>query len=172
MFKWFKGCTTAESVKKKYRDLCKEYHPDLHPGEANEAAMKEINAEYDRAWAKYKHVHSGNSTTEGNKSNARENGTQSRTEVPDGFKDIINSIIGCDGIEIDLVGSWVWVTGNTFIHRETLKKAGFMWARKKQAWYWRPEEEKGRRHSHMNLDEIKEKYGAQSFTGAAAPRLA
>ena len=55
--KWFNGCTTAEAVKKMYRDLCKAYHPDLHPGEANEAAMKEINAEYDIAWARYKNVH-------------------------------------------------------------------------------------------------------------------
>lgn len=64
--KWFNGCTTAEAVKKMYRDLCKAYHPDLHPGEANETAMKEINAEYDIAWARYKNVHGTADNGKGN----------------------------------------------------------------------------------------------------------
>ena len=174
--KWFKGCTTAEAVKKMYRDLCKAYHPDLHPGEANEAAMKEINAEYDIAWARYKNVHgtagnNGKGNFTADTENAAEN-HRTADEAPDGFKDIINSIIGCDGIDIDLVGSWVWVTGNTYIHRETLKGAGFKWAGKKQAWYWHPADEGARRHSKLSLDEIKQKYGCETFTGKAQPKLA
>lgn len=175
MMKWFKGCTTAETVKKRFRDLCKEYHPDLHPGAENEEKMKEINAEYDVAWARYKNAHGDGKTAEGNYTTDSKSGTESRRtadEAPDRFKDIINAIISCEGIEIDIVGSWVWVTGNTYPHRETLKAAGFMWAAKKQAWYWRPEEEKGKRRSRMSLDEIKEKYGCESFTGKANPRLA
>ena len=165
--KWFNGCTTAEAVKKMYRDLCKSYHPDLHPGAENEEKMKQINAEYDTAWARYKNVHSNVTGSE--------NGTESRretSEAPEMFKDIINAIIGCEGIEIDLVGSWVWVTGNTYIHRETLKGAGFKWAGKKQAWYWHPAEEGARRHSKMSLDQIKERYGCESFATKAQPKLA
>ena len=175
IMKWFKGCTTAEAVKKMYRDLCKAYHPDLHPGAENEEKMKQINAEYDVAWARYKNVHGTAGTSEGNSTASAESGAESRREAdeaPEEFKAVINSIIGCDGIEIDLVGSWVWVTGNTYPHRETIKSAGFKWANKKHAWYWHPAEEGARRHSKMSLDQIKERYGCESFATKAQPKLA
>ncbi len=57
MFKWFKDCKSIEDVKRAYRKLCKEYHPDLHPGEKYESAMKEINAEYETAFNCFKNVH-------------------------------------------------------------------------------------------------------------------
>lgn len=80
--KWFKGCTTAEAVKKMYRDLCKAYHPDLHPGEANETAMKEINAEYDIAWARYKNVHGTADNGKGNFTADTENAAERLTKHP------------------------------------------------------------------------------------------
>ncbi|MGN1089641.1 MAG: DnaJ domain-containing protein, partial [Huintestinicola sp.] len=40
---------TSEEVKKKYRTLVKQYHPDLHPDDAEAAEkMSEINAAYER----------------------------------------------------------------------------------------------------------------------------
>ena len=43
---WFKGCRTADEAKKRYRELCKEHHPDK-PGGSTEK-MQEINKQYDR----------------------------------------------------------------------------------------------------------------------------
>lgn len=164
MLKWFRDCKTAEEVKKKYRDLCKQYHPDLHPGENTEDTMKEINHEYDYEinWSRFENAPRSSEKSESDTTSA----------APEQFAKIINQIIGCEGLEIDVVGSWVWVTGNTYPHRETLKNAGFKWASKKQAWYYRPDSEKAARHSKMSLDEIKEKYGCESFIGKASPRLA
>lgn len=117
MLKWFKDCKTSEEVKRKYRDLCKQYHPDLHPNENTEDLMKEINHEYDYEinWAKLNASHGSSSDNNAPKSD----------EAPEAFAKIINSIIGCEGIEIDVVGSWVWVTGNTYPHREILCYRGF-----------------------------------------------
>ena len=41
--KWFNNPTTAEELKKQYRKLAMQHHPDLG---GNEDDMKEINAEY------------------------------------------------------------------------------------------------------------------------------
>lgn len=45
MKQFFTGCRTAEEAKKRYRELCREWHPDVssHP-DATEV-MKAINAE-------------------------------------------------------------------------------------------------------------------------------
>jgi hypothetical protein len=41
---WFDGCYSQEEIKKKYRKLCFEYHPDMPNGDVE--IMKEINIQY------------------------------------------------------------------------------------------------------------------------------
>ena len=167
MFKWFKSCPTIEDVKKLYRQLVMKYHPDLTGG-TTENEMKEINGEYEKAFERFKNVHAAS-----NNDNAADSETSSYNadETPEMFKDIINGLIHCDGVQIDIVGSWVWLTGNTFAHKDTIKGLGFKWANKKKAWYWHTDEYKCRR-SNMSLDEIKIKYGCKSFKANAQLKLA
>ena len=47
VFDFFAGCTTKESVDKKYKSLVKLYHPDNMDGDT--AALQEINVQYDKA---------------------------------------------------------------------------------------------------------------------------
>ena len=49
MHKWFKGITTVEELRKKYRELLKKYHPDNPEGSVE--ITQEINNEYDRLFA-------------------------------------------------------------------------------------------------------------------------
>ena len=44
--KYFNNCLTKETVRKRYRELCKQYHPDLTNGQTNDI-MAEINSEYE-----------------------------------------------------------------------------------------------------------------------------
>ncbi len=46
-FNFFAGCTSRESVEKKYRSLAKLYHPDNMDGDT--ASLQEINAQYELA---------------------------------------------------------------------------------------------------------------------------
>ncbi|MBQ9303733.1 hypothetical protein [Butyrivibrio sp.] len=50
-FDFFAGCTTKESVDKKYKSLVKLYHPDNMDGDT--AALQEINVQYDKAKRKF-----------------------------------------------------------------------------------------------------------------------
>jgi len=43
---WFDGCKTPAEVKKRYRELCKQYHPDTGTGDVKK--MQEINVQYNR----------------------------------------------------------------------------------------------------------------------------
>ena len=180
MIKWFKNCNNIEAVKKMYRKLCMQYHPDLHATESDkekyETAMKEINAEYDIMFERYKNVHAAHGDESSTKANTSNGNAESDTsyystdETPEMFRDIINGLIHCDGVQIDIVGSWVWLTGNTFAHKDTIKGLGFKWASKKKAWYWHSGEYSSR-HSKMTLDEIKNKYGCQSVKTSKQLRI-
>lgn len=50
-FNFFDGCNDAESVKKRYRDLIKTYHPDQ--GNGSESTLKQINNQYENLLKKY-----------------------------------------------------------------------------------------------------------------------
>jgi predicted solute-binding protein len=64
-----------------------------------------------------------------------------------------------------LVGAWIWVTGNTRPNKEILKAAGFLFASKKVAWYFRTAEYKVSKGGKKSLDEIREKYGSEVLNG-------
>lgn len=42
---FFKGCKDLNEVKKKYRDLCKEFHPDINPN-VDIKVIQDLNAQY------------------------------------------------------------------------------------------------------------------------------
>jgi DnaJ-class molecular chaperone len=94
---------TAEDLKSQYRKLAFQHHPDR--GGSNEA-MKQVNNEYDALWSKLKDKHR---TKDGETYEAR----QATTETADQFKDLIAELMTMDGIIIEVIGCFVWVTGDT-----------------------------------------------------------
>ena len=150
MNKWFGVNLSTEEVKKLYRDLAKRYHPDMNRGEDTTKIMQEINKEYFTAL----------------KSSMSRDGVSSDTiheelEMEARYVEKINCIGYDPLIIVELVGKWIWVTGNTYAVKDHIKKCGFIWANKKKAWYWRPEELKSANRKRMSLEEIKAAYGAK-----------
>lgn len=145
--KWFKDCKTLEEVKARYKQLAKQYHPDLG---GDTATMQQINRAYTEATAK---------AAKG--ANLTDEETESEILSSEAYRRAIEQIIHLDGITIELVFKWIWVTGNTYPVRATLKTAGFLFAPKKQAWYFRTEEYKVSKGSGKSLDEIRNKYGSE-----------
>ena len=145
--KWFNDCTTLDEVKSAYKKLAKQYHPDLG---GDTATMQEINKEY--AFASARAIKGANLS---------EDETEHEILSSEQYRNAIEQIIHLDGITIELVGYWIWVTGNTYPVRATLKEAGFFFGSKKVAWYFRTAEYKVSRSSGKSLDEIKTKYGSE-----------
>lgn len=161
--KFFTNCKTAEELKKAYKKLVRQYHPDLNPG-IDDSIIKAVNAEYDTAWARLKNVHTAADGTTYTK--------QTATETPEEFRNIISDLMKCDGLTIDFVGSWIWITGNTYEHRAEIRAHGFKWANKKKAWYWHKDEDKSRSRKEMTLDQIKDLYGCETWKSQGKKRLA
>jgi hypothetical protein len=60
---------------------------------------------------------------------------------------------------IEVIGCFVWITGDTKPNREQLKALGFKWHSKKLAWYLAPEDYRKRGRRELDLDEIRAMYG-------------
>lgn len=145
--KWFNECGTLEEVKALYKKLAKQYHPDLG---GDTVTMQEINKEY--AFATAKMIKGANLSDEE---------TENEILSSEAYRQAIEKVIYLDGITLELVGYWLWATGNTYPVRATLKDAGFMFASKKLAWYFRTAEYKVSNGGKKSLDEIRSKYGSE-----------
>lgn len=158
---YFNECSTIEEVKAKYKTLAKEHHPDRG---GNTAIMQAINGEYAYAIAA---LANGQNFTKEEVNNIIFDNER--------YRAAIEAIISLPGLFIELVGSWIWVTGDTKPVKKILNDAGYLWAPKKLAWFFRTSEHKMsfKRHE-SSLDDIRYKYGSQTVNGnyKARPALA
>lgn len=158
--KWFNNPQTLEELKKQYKQLALEHHPD-RGGAVKD--MQEINAEYDLLFARLKDTHA---TASG------EQYTKATSERANEFKDLINKLINLDAINIEICGSWLWLTGNTFKHKELLKRLHFRFSNSKKAWYYRSEGYRKSSRKTYTLDEIRDLYGSETVTQEPQLKLA
>lgn len=160
--KYFENCKTAEEVKAAYFKQAKALHPD-NGGDVE--AFKAMQAEYTAAWDRLKEVHKATDGTEY---------TKETTETAEEFMDILEKVIHLPGVNIEICGRWIWITGNTFPVKDAIKEAGFRFAGKKKAWYYRREEDACKWHGKkkMSLDDIRMKYGSQDVKTEAREAIA
>lgn len=149
--KWFNNPKTLEELKKQYKKLALRHHPDLG---GNTADMQEINNEYDLLFERLKNVHR---SADGNVYTAR----TATTETASDYREIINRLINLKGIEIEICGTWLWITGDTKPHRETLKELRFRWSNKKKAWYFHKDPYIKKSRRNLSLDDIRDLYGSE-----------
>src|SRR3989304_6711156 len=100
------NCFSEADIKARYRELCKLHHPDLG---GSEEMMKDVNLEYEERLR-------GEFRKEYDNETAEEYVDLER-EVA--FK--VAEIIGLEGIIVELVGRWIWGTGDTGPVRGALK---------------------------------------------------
>ena len=140
---------TLEELKAQYRKLAFKHHPDRG---GNVDAMKKVNSEYDELFPKLKDIHK---TKDGETYTAK----QTTDETADHFKGLINELMKMDDIIIEIIGCFVWVTGNTKDYKDKLKDLKFQWHSKKIAWYLKPEDYRKKSRKDYELEEIRNMYG-------------
>ncbi|MBB6449737.1 curved DNA-binding protein CbpA [Geomicrobium halophilum] len=128
--KFFHSVTSEEELKKEYRRLCKKHHPDQGGQEVNFIQLKE---EYEQIAKKFNKDH--NET--------------------DQYMKIVDALIKYHSIDIEIIGTWIWVTGETYPIKEDLKGLDFKFAKRKKAWYWHQGDYKKHHRKNYSLDEIR-----------------
>jgi len=121
-------------LKKVYKKLAKKYHPDIG---GNEEDFKKLNSSYQNLLSK----------------------NQFDFKIDIEIENVISEVLHFD-LLIEIVGSWIWISGDTKPHKEELKKANFKWHSKRKKWYWTNQEKGRATHSKEDFETIKNKYGS------------
>lgn len=144
---YFKNCKTLEDLKKNYKRLAMDNHPD-RGGDLE--TMKEINRQYEIRFEKLKNKHLN-----------REGETYEKetSETPHEFIDLINKLLDIPNIEIEIIGSFVWLSGDTKPVKDTLKAMGFRYSANKKMWYLAPAGYHKKSRKKYTIEEIRDNYG-------------
>ena len=144
----FKGVEGINEAKKIYKNLAKKLHPDVG---GSEEEFKILNSVYTDL-IEHKIYFSND------------------IKIDIELEKIISLILHFENITIELVGSWVWVSGDTKEIKDKLKELGFKWASKKKMWFYG--EMKGRNPQEKSMEEIKSKYGSETLKSNDKKKIA
>ena len=170
---FFDQITDLAELKTAYKKLCMQHHPDRG---GDTATMQELNAEYDRV---LKAIINGTSDDEYKNTNKREGyhsywtSREEHTEVEIKVREAIEKIMHLEGIEIEIIGCWVYVTNTIKEHAPILKAAEYKANRKKETgvWTWIFMGKKSNGRGSMSMDEMREKYGTEKVKTKPVQRL-
>ncbi|MDU5219165.1 MAG: J domain-containing protein [Blautia producta] len=163
---YFKNTSTLEDLRKQYKELLKKFHPD-NPGGSTEST-KEINAEYAELFNLLKNRHdSGKFSHEKTASqNTSYEDMKYNFEEDAMLREMINKVIHISDITIEIIGQWIWLSGNTYPHRKELKEMKFRFAGKQKSWYWHSEAFRKRSNKVLSMSEKRSRYGSTAVHSA------
>jgi len=143
----FLGISGINEAKKIYKNLARKLHPDVGGSDEEFKILNEV----------YNFI--------------LEHG------IPDGdgsefdleLEKVISKILHYENLVIEVVGSWIWLSGETKAIKEILKELKFKWASKKKMWYYG--EMKGKNPKQKSMDDIKAKYGCQTVKSRVSKKV-
>ena len=146
-----------DSLKKQYFRLAKKYHPDAG---GTTIQFQQLQAEYDSLLKKLLRGSSLNTEQQENE-----------IVIDQAIRDIIDALINIEGLDIEVIGKWLWVGGQTYPVRTTLKQVGLEFIKKAGVPYWvyKGSESKGR--GKMSIEEIKAKYGSHKMEAPKTKKI-
>ena len=145
----FKNISDLAEAKKLYKKLAKQYHPDVG---GTDEEFKILNNVY---------------------TDILQNGLYFSNDVKFDLdlEKIISNILHYENIEIEIIGKWIWISGDTKAIKEDLKNLGFKWASKKKMWYF-GKLVKSRSRREKDINEIRSTYGSQKVASKQNKKIA
>lgn len=155
MKKYFNNVESLEQLRKQYKELLKQFHPDNPDGSTE--ATQAINAEYDSLFKELKDRHDINKEQD---SRTAYNDMKYDFAEDEKLREVLQKVISFVDINIEIIGNWIWIDGSTFQYKADLKAMGFRWAHEKKKWYFHTEAFRKRSRKKLSIDDIRNYYGS------------
>lgn len=149
MKNYFEGIKTLEDLKKEYKKLVLKLHPDRNKEKDTTKDFVEMQKQYKEKFEKVKNTFINSKGEYYEKEN---------TEAPEEFVEIIDSIINFEGVNVEIIGTWIWLTGETKNYKNEIKEAGFHWSNNKFAWYYHTGAYRKRGKKTFTMDELRARF--------------
>lgn len=165
---YFNNCYTAEDVKERFKKLAFELHPDNRPD--NPEATREfqdMNAEFKAAYNRLKNVH----RTKDGETYTETRADHMATDNGERFMEVFYSLMKCDGLILEVCGRWLWITGETYHHKDTIKALGCFFSSSHKAWYFNGETERKRTRKSTDMEIIRQTYGSEISYSTQSKKL-
>ena len=137
----FYGCTSAAEVQLRFDELSKVFN-------GQDEMLNTIKAEYSTLMSVL---------TESKPVEAVKDETPTLSDIIKNLQERVNP----EGLRLEIVGKWLWLSGATFAVKEALKELGFRYSPDKKSWYWRSDEDRSTNEKPIPLEMIREKFGSQ-----------
>ena len=147
---YFDTCRTAEEAKALYKELAKKLHPDCG---GSTQAFQELQRQFTDAWERLRCIHMTHDGTQYEKET---------DEAAEEYMDIIEQLMSMH-VDVELCGSWLWITGDTKPYKNELKALGARWSANKTCWYIHRGHYRRYHNRAYSLDEIRGMYGSKRF---------
>lgn len=154
--KWFININNIQDLKTKFKTLILAWHPDRNTSPDALENSKSIISEYNYLLKSQ------------NFSNV-DYDINDEILKNENYINLINELTKIDNITIELIGAWLWISGNTYANKDKLKSLGCLFASNKKMWFYRDEEyKKSSGGASLDIEQIKSKYGVKAtFSGSA-----
>lgn len=137
----FFGCTSAAEVQLRFDELSKVFI-------GQDEMLKALRTEYSTLMSVL---------TESKPVEAVKEETPTLSDIIKYLQEKVNP----EGLKLEIVGKWLWLSGATFSVKEALKELGFRYSPDKKSWYWRSDEDRSTNEKPIPLEMIREKFGSQ-----------
>ena len=148
--KYFSMPFEPSNLKAQYKMLCKKLHPDCG---GNHTDFVEMKAEYDFLINCFGEQHQH-----------EENTYDAQPDLD--LAKMLDSIIHLP-LVIEIIGTWIWLSGDTYAYKEILKEKGFKFSGNKKMWYWHHETFRKKSKKNFSIDEIREMFDTHSHNSVS-----
>lgn len=140
---------TEVGLKSAYKKACLKHHPDKG---GDVEIMKLVNAAYDFL----------------KKCNSWWSGEQARkakrtTPLTETIQNMINKLKTIPGLKLEIIGSWLWVSGNTFDHKKILRSLKLKFSGNKKSWYYHEGSYNKKGKKQFSMDDIRDIHGSENI---------
>jgi hypothetical protein len=148
---FFSQCPDKAAAQKYYREQAKTLHPDKG---GDVKSMQSLNLAY-AEFVSGKHA-TNKSPQTADFSDLGEEGVA-----------VLLSLLTNPDLTIEVIGTWIWISGSTKPHKEALKQLGCRWNPKRSLWQWHDGSYIKKSAGFLSEDELRNLFGSRRPVSAA-----